>query len=163
MAIANTTLILRKSGTPGVAPSALANGEIALNYADGRLYYKNASGAITYIANGSSSSGGSSSNSFATINANSSLILATSSTDTLSIVPGNNITITSISGSSTPFTITSNNSGLTSMSWYTPYTNYYVAAVNGNNIQVAATYANAILSTPVVISLTTGVNVIKIF
>ena len=110
MAIANTTLILRKSGTPGVAPSALANGEIALNYADGRLYYKNASGAITYIANGSSSSGGSSSNSFATINANSSLILATSSTDTLSIVPGNNITITTNTTSKT-ITINSTASG----------------------------------------------------
>jgi len=37
---------------------------------------------------------GSPTQSFATINANSSLILATSPTDTLSIIPGNNITIT---------------------------------------------------------------------
>ena len=88
MAIANTTIQLKKSSVSGNVPAALANGELALNYADGRLYYKNASGVITYI-----SSGGGSSNSFATINANSSLILASSPTDILSVVPGNNITI----------------------------------------------------------------------
>jgi len=85
--MANTTIVLRKSGTPGASPSSLANGELALNYADGKLYYKSNTGSILDI----SGSGG---YSFATINANSSLILATSSTDTLSIIPGNNITIT---------------------------------------------------------------------
>lgn len=87
--MANTTIQLRKSGVSGNVPSSLDIGELALNYADGKLYYKNANNVITYIA-----SGGASSDSFATINANSSLILATSPTDTLSIVPGNNITIT---------------------------------------------------------------------
>jgi pyruvate/2-oxoglutarate dehydrogenase complex dihydrolipoamide acyltransferase (E2) component len=91
--IANTTIVLRKSGTPGASPSSLANGELALNYADGKLYYKSNTGSILTIS-GSGGGGGGSSYSFATINANSSLILATSPTDTLSIVPGNNITIT---------------------------------------------------------------------
>jgi hypothetical protein len=61
---------------------------LALNYADGRLYYKHANNSIASISTGSPTQ------SFATINANSSLILATSPTDTLSIIPGNNITIT---------------------------------------------------------------------
>ena len=87
MAIANTTLLLKKSATPGTTPSALANGEIAINYADGKLYYKNNVGSIIAF------SAGTPTNSFSTVNANSSLILATSSIDTLSIVPGNNITI----------------------------------------------------------------------
>jgi hypothetical protein len=87
MAISNTTIVVKKSATPGNTPSVLANGELALNYADGKLYYKNVSGSITYISSGATT------NSFATINANSSLILATSNTDTLSLVPGNNITI----------------------------------------------------------------------
>jgi hypothetical protein len=69
-------------------PSSLSFGELALNYADGRLYYKHANNSIASISTGSPTQ------SFATINANSSLILATSPTDTLSIIPGNNITIT---------------------------------------------------------------------
>ena len=88
--MANTTLQLKKSGATGNVPASLAYGELALNYADGRLYYKAANGTITYIQSGG---GGGTTDSFATINANSSLILATSPTDTLSIVPGNNITI----------------------------------------------------------------------
>jgi hypothetical protein len=95
MAIANTTIQLRKSGATGNVPSSLNYGELALNYADGKLYYKNASGTITYISSGISA------NSFATINANSSLILATSNTDTLSIAPGNNITVTANTTSKT--------------------------------------------------------------
>lgn len=85
--MANTTLQVRKSGITGNVPSSLEFGELALNYADGKLYYKDANSSITYIQSGSTT------DSFATINANSSLILATSPTDTLSIIPGNNITI----------------------------------------------------------------------
>jgi hypothetical protein len=87
MAIANTTLLLKKSATPGNAPSALQNGEIAINYADGKLYYKNNVGTITAFSTGSAA------NSFATVNANSSLILATSSIDTLGFVGTNGISI----------------------------------------------------------------------
>lgn len=86
--MANTTLQLKKSGQSGNVPSSLSFGELALNYADGRLYYKHANNSIASISTGSPTQ------SFATVNANSSLILATSPTDTLSIIPGNNITIT---------------------------------------------------------------------
>lgn len=88
--MANTSIQLKKSGLTGNVPASLVHGELALNYADGKLFYKHANGSIASISTGS----GSVTNSFATVNANSSLILATSSTDTLSIVPGNNITIT---------------------------------------------------------------------
>jgi hypothetical protein len=88
--MANTILVLKNSGSSGNTPSALANGELALNYADGKLYYRDATNTILFI----SGSGGGGSNSFATINSNSSLIFATSNTDILSIRPGNNITIT---------------------------------------------------------------------
>jgi len=113
--MANTTIVLRKSGTPGVSPSSLANGELALNYADGKLYYKSNTGAILAI---SGSGGGGSSYSFATINANSSLILATSPTDTLSIIPGNNITITA-NTTTKSITIDSSASSIgTGLNWY---------------------------------------------
>jgi len=85
--MANTTIQLKKSGVLGNVPASLGLGEIALNYADGKLYYKNASGVITYISSGATT------NSFSTVNSNSSLILATSAADTLSFVAGNNISI----------------------------------------------------------------------
>lgn len=84
MSVANTTIRIKKSLVGGVSPSSLANGEIAINQVDGKLFYSTPSGSISYITN---------SQSFATINANSSLVLASSPTDTLSIVPGTNITI----------------------------------------------------------------------
>lgn len=102
MAIANTTIRIKKSLVSGVTPSSLANGEIAINQADGKLFYATPSGSITYITN---------SQSFATINANSSLVLATSPTDTLSIVPGNNILISACTSTKT-ITISSVDGGL---------------------------------------------------
>jgi hypothetical protein len=83
--LANTVIQLKRSGTTGNTPSSLNYGEVALNYYDGKLFYKNPSNVISYITN---------SLSFATVNANSSLILATSPSDILSIVPGNNAFIT---------------------------------------------------------------------
>ena len=114
--MANTTIVLRKSSTPGAYPSSLANGELALNYADGKLYYKSNTGSILAL---SDSGGGGSSYSFATINANSSLIFASSPTDTLSIIPGNNITITA---NTTTKSITIDSSaaaaGSSGLNWY---------------------------------------------
>jgi len=95
MAISNTIIIHKKSGVSGNVPSTLANGEIAINYADGKLYYKNATGTITYISSGATT------NSFATVNANSSLILATSNTDTLSFSSNNGISVTANTTSKT--------------------------------------------------------------
>ena len=39
-------ITLKKSSTPSQAPSVLADGEIAINYADGKLFYKNISNSI---------------------------------------------------------------------------------------------------------------------
>jgi len=83
--IANTTIQLRKSGVSGNVPASLNYGELALNYYDGKLYYKNASGTITYISSGQFT------NSFSTMNVSGSLILATSNTDTLNFKGENGI------------------------------------------------------------------------
>ena len=47
-----TPIIVYNSGTASNVPLAanLASGELALNYADGKLYYKNGSGAVTLLA-----------------------------------------------------------------------------------------------------------------
>lgn len=82
--MANTVISLKKSGTPSAIPVDLANGELAINYADGKIFYKSAAGSIQEI---------SVSNSFGAVNANGTLIVADITSDVLSLVPGNGITI----------------------------------------------------------------------
>ena len=82
--MSNTAIQLKKSGVTGNTPSGLSFGEVALNYADGKLYYKNSLGGTSYISNQYS---------FDTINSNNSLIFAGSVSDTLSFAAGNNIVI----------------------------------------------------------------------
>lgn len=94
--MSNTAIQLKKSGVTGNTPSGLAFGEVALNYADGKLYYKNSLGGTSYISNQFS---------FDTINSNNSLIFAGGASDTLSFVAGNNVTI---STNTTTKTITIN-------------------------------------------------------
>lgn len=94
--MSNTAIQLKKSGVTGNTPSGLAFGEVALNYADGKLFYKNSLGGTSSISNQFS---------FDTINSNNSLIFAGSGSDTLSFVAGNNITI---STNTTTKTITIN-------------------------------------------------------
>ena len=85
----STTIKLKKSGQTGNVPSntELDFGELALNYADGVLYYKNASNDIAEIS-------GTSANTFETINANGTLLIADSNTDVLTITPGTGINVT---------------------------------------------------------------------
>jgi len=90
--MSNTAIQLKKSGVTGNTPSGLAFGEVALNYADGKLYYKNSLGGTSYINNQYS---------FDTINSNNSLIFAGSSSDTLSFVAGNNVTISTNTATNT--------------------------------------------------------------
>lgn len=78
-AIANTAIQLKKSGSSGNTPVNLSYGEIALNYADGKLFYKNWLNNIDFIEN---------QDTFGSINANSTLVIATTPTDVLSIQPG---------------------------------------------------------------------------
>lgn len=43
------TILLKKNGTASAVPASLSYGELALNYADGKLYYKNADTTIKAI------------------------------------------------------------------------------------------------------------------
>ena len=51
---------LRNSGTANAAPTSLEVGELAVNYADGILYYKNSSNAISILSSALSAQGASS-------------------------------------------------------------------------------------------------------
>ena len=79
MSITNTVISLKKSAVPGNVPTSLANGEIAINTADGILFYKSNNGVIRSITSSAST------NSFSTINVNSTLLIATSGNDILTI------------------------------------------------------------------------------
>jgi hypothetical protein len=83
----NTVIAIKKSATPAAEPTVLANGELAINYADGKLFYKHANGTILPF----NTQGG---NAFGTINANGTLVVAGTSQDVVSLIAGNNITIT---------------------------------------------------------------------
>jgi hypothetical protein len=87
--MANTVIALKKSATPSAAPADLANGELAINYADGKLYYKHANGTIAVF-----SSGGAGGDSFGTVNAAGTLIVADTAGDILTLEAGSGISIT---------------------------------------------------------------------
>jgi hypothetical protein len=82
--MSNTSIQLKKSGISGNTPVDLTHGEVAINYADGKLYYKSSIDDIKYITN---------QDSFATVSVNGSLILASSPTDILTLTPGDNISL----------------------------------------------------------------------
>ena len=84
--MANTVIQLKKSATPSQVPGDLANGELAINYADGKLFYKDSSGSIQQI-----SSGG---NTFSTINAAGTFVTAGVPNDIVTFDQGDNIAIT---------------------------------------------------------------------
>jgi hypothetical protein len=85
--VANTVIQLKKSSVSGNIPSSLVEGELAINTADGVLFYKDPNNIIQQISTGSST------NSFSTISANSSLLVASSPNDILTINGENGIII----------------------------------------------------------------------
>ena len=51
-----TAIKIKRSGSTGVAPSDLEYGELAINYADGKLFYKNSSDQIATLVDPSTTS-----------------------------------------------------------------------------------------------------------
>nr|QMP83418.1 MAG: hypothetical protein [Caudoviricetes sp.] len=86
--MANTVIQLKKSTVPGNIPNSLASGEIAINTADGILFYKDPSNVIKTIKTDTTT------NAYSTLNVNSSLLIATSNSDILTIDSNGAITIT---------------------------------------------------------------------
>jgi hypothetical protein len=124
--MSNTTIQIKKSGITGNVPSGLSFGELAINYADGKLYYKANSGSTTYITNQQS---------FSTVNSNNSLILATSGTDILNLLTGNNVTIsTNTSTKSITIGLTNNITGINNIS--------------ANTVNTANIYITGLIQTP---------------
>lgn len=93
--MANTTIALKKSGTPAAIPSVLANGELAINYADGTIYYKNATGQIVSFSGGAAADG------FGIVDVDGTLVLSSVGNDVLSFLSGNNITLSACTSTKT--------------------------------------------------------------
>ena len=170
MAITNTSIQIKKSGTSSAAPSSLNFGELALNYADGKLYFKNSGSVITYFpsasfgttTNGSSSIIASTPNDTLTVNAGSSIvnsgpnIIVTSNptTKTLTISHTANVTLTTanITGQlnlSNTLASTSNLTGALVVAGGVGVSgNVYVGGrvgwANANNVSVVYQYYNSV-------------------
>lgn len=88
--MSNTVIKLKKSSLPNQTPTDLEYGELAINYADGKLFYKNTSNSIAEISGAGGGGGGSG---FGTVNANGTLVVAEVSNDVLTLNAGENIQI----------------------------------------------------------------------
>jgi len=89
----NVTVQIKNSATSGNTPTTLANGELAINRADGRLFYKHANGTIVFLATGGG--GGSSANAFGVVNiAGQANVVATTTSDIVRFRQGTGIVLT---------------------------------------------------------------------
>lgn len=82
----NTVIQIKRSGESGNIPAAsnISHGELAINYADGKLYYKNDLNQIKSIYTP---------NVYETININGTLLIPVTATDILTFNSSNGITI----------------------------------------------------------------------
>lgn len=94
MATSNTIIQLKRSASTGntVTSSDINYGELAINYADGKLFYRKPDDSVGTIYT---------SNVYSTVNVNSTLLVPTTPTKILSLQPQNYITVTGITGNDT--------------------------------------------------------------
>lgn len=133
--MANTLISIKKSNTPFSVPATLAHGELALNYADGIIYYKAANGSIASISSGTPS--------FSTINAAGTLIIADIVDDYLTINAGTNIEISG-DALNDSLTITANLKSVFDVANAAFYTANVVSEIADGNLLPANNWANTI-------------------
>lgn len=83
--MSNTVIQLKRSGTSSNQPSSLEYGELAINYADGKLYYKNTSDVIVEYTPDLGY--------FGTVNVDGTLLVASINDSVLRMLEGNNIVL----------------------------------------------------------------------
>lgn len=89
--MANTTIQLKRTSSSGNIPNKemLSNGEFILNFADGKLFFKNTSNIVVSIGPG----GGTVGNNFGTVEANGTNLVAGAGGQILTIKSANGISI----------------------------------------------------------------------
>lgn len=83
--MANTVIRLKKSSVSGRSPTTLDWGELAINYTDGKLFYRDDANVIQRISGGA--------NSFMYMNVAGTMLVAGVLADVLTINSGNNISM----------------------------------------------------------------------
>jgi len=153
--MANTIIRIKNSGAAGNVPADLDFGELAVNYYDGALYYKNHYGTITSLSGAGGGGSG-----FGVMNVNSTLVFASSPADILSLTSANGITFTTNTISKSVRIDDSNTVRLAQAA--------FDAANSGANFNLVSTDSTMLLNQknvlidtsngPVNISLPTGIN-----
>lgn len=94
MSFPNTVIQLKRSATSGntVSSADINYGELAINYADGKLFYRKTDDSVGTIYTP---------NVYSTINVNSTLLIPTTPEEILSLQPSGNITIFANPGTDT--------------------------------------------------------------
>ena len=92
--MANTTIQLKRSSVSGNTPTTgdISYGEVAINYADGKLYYKSAINTVESIYTA---------NTYETVNVSGTLLIAGTPTDILNIKSANGIKLSACTSTET--------------------------------------------------------------
>ena len=128
--MSNTIIRLKKSSVPSEIPANLEFGEIAINYADGLIYYKDSSNTIQHISSGA--------NSYSTVNVGGTFLTAAIQNAILSINAGDNIELTP-DFLNDAFTITAN----IKLAYDVANAAYNAANAIGGGVDVTAIYNQA--------------------
>jgi len=152
--MANTVIALKKSSVPSSVPSSLANGELAINYADGKLFYKKADGSIAAITGDQ--------NFYSSLNVDNTFIVADQPSDILTLISGSNITLTpdaindtiTISASGGGASVTTSDTapvspGTGDLWWNSNIGKLFVYYDDGTSLQWVETAPNYIYTPPV--------------
>lgn len=151
--MANTVIALKKSSVPSSVPSSLANGELAINYADGKLFYRKADGSIAAITGDQ--------NFYGSLNVDNTFIVADQPSDILTLISGSNITLTpdaindtiTISASGGGASVTTSDTapvspGTGDLWWNSSIGKLFVYYDDGTSVQWVETVPNYIYTPP---------------
>lgn len=161
-----STIKIKRSGTTTQTPSSLEHGELALNYADGKLFYKDASDNIAELSTGGGGGGGLDSAAVISLTGAEEKTSSTSGLEYVVLdklrVEGGAIGLSTLDASSeiyyyggATFPLAGNPSGqdtqnLTHNLWSTNKNNVNLTAVN--DVYVGSRYAGTKFSYPAMIS-----------
>jgi len=131
-----TRIKIQSSGTSGNTPQSLLPGELAINFADGKIFYLNQSGGKSYVQN---------SNSFSTVIANGTSLFAATPTSILAVNPDASNTIAFTANTETDtITLGVNENNITS------FVRKSGDTMTGNlHVDTANIYANGVTSNTV--------------
>ena len=132
--MANTVIQLKKAPSSGAVPSALANGEMGLDYFTGNLWFKAANGSYKLINPAGTVGGNGGGVSYGTANINGTLLVAGVSSDILTITSGPGVILTTGGNGPNSFKIDANTVAPSYFSAYTTVNVSYSGSNTSNDL-----------------------------